>query len=501
MGQYAKHRTYLYRRLLYAVAVVVLAMGLMPHTAVASFAAPVPVSPGQGASVAAGSSVTFTVQAPPNQSLYVSVSSSPATNSNGTIGSDQDFAAMSAGADPTVYSHTAGGYSYFGYYLATPGTYYWQASYFACDSSTFQCGDQNTPVMTLNVVAPAPVATTQPPSSITATTATLNGTIDTKGSAGTFYFDLGRDTSYGTRSGIGQASAADQGTPVYVNFTGLASATVYHYRLVLTTPGGTSYGNDQVLYTAPLDHRDRIPSWIGRQGGGMAFLLDTADFLPDGVSLSRFRNIVDRSASRWGLRDVGNTWNSPATTRDQIDGISEVGFTSDLPDSTLGERIIWYGRVRVGRRRVCQGGQCHRTLGHIVIRIYDYDVAFNANLPWDPGPWYPDDAHYDLESTVLHELGHFAGNPHHQHRCTDSPMVEALGTGEFWRAPNEWFEFGCGQARDRTSSSASRFRGRTVTVLRQVPAGWRPKSAAVTRGMVDVSRDSALRSMLSRLQP
>ena len=108
-----------------------------------------------------------------------------------------------------------------------------------------------------------------------------------------------------------------------------------------------------------------------------------------------------------------------------------------------GVEIVWHRRVRVGRRWVCHGTgsgrHCRRTAGRVARRIYDHDVAFNANVRWSLGPWYPDTNHYDLESVVLHELGHFAGNPHHQPRCTNSPMVEALGAGEFWRAPGEWF--------------------------------------------------------------
>ena len=66
---------------------------------------------------------------------------------------------------------------------------------------------------------------------------------------------------------------------------------------------------------------------------------------------------------------------------------------------------------------------------------------------------YPDDNHIDLESVVLHELGHMAGNRHHQPRCTNSPMVESLGRGEWWHTPQDWFERTCG------SVSAVRARG------------------------------------------
>ena len=41
---------------------------------------------------------------------------------------------------------------------------------------------------------------------------------------------------------------------------------------------------------------------------------------------------------------------------------------------------------------------------------------------------------------LLHELGHMAGNKKHRPRCSNSPMIEALGAGEWWRgARDKWF--------------------------------------------------------------
>ena len=46
----------------------------------------------------------------------------------------------------------------------------------------------------------------------------------------------------------------------------------------------------------------------------------------------------------------------------------------------------------------------------------------------------------DLESVLLHELGHMAGNKQHRARCANSPMDEALGAGEWWRGSRDkWF--------------------------------------------------------------
>ena len=261
---------------------------------------------------------------------------------------------------------------------------------------------------------------------------------------------------------------------------------MYHYRLVLSTASGTSIGADQVLCTEPADHVDRIPSWIGRQGRGAGFYLDTTSVAA--WAAARFKNIVDRSVRRWGLRDLGPIDAEPATARYLIDGVPELGFSYGLPRGVLGQEILWYRRVRIGRRRVCQGTggdrRCHRTAGRIVKRIYDHDVAFNANVPWSLGPWYPDANHFDLETVALHELGHFAGNSRHKPRCTNSPMVEALGRGEFWRAPGEWFEYGCALAGDRAGSTHAPSRAplRIETVWRELPPGTVPGKDANASG-------------------
>jgi hypothetical protein len=471
------------RRLTALVGTALVAYLAVPAPALASSTPPQPLQPAQGATVPADTQVTFSVTAPQSESVYLSVSTSPATDSGGRIGTDQEFTSMATSSDPTIYSATPPGYTFPGWFLHAPGTYYWQASYFACDSRTFQCAYQNSPVCTHGRAAAACRDNAGAYRSHVDDSAS-NGSIDTKGVSGTFYFDFGPTASYGMRSGTGQASATAQGTQVYVDWTGLAPASEYHYRVVVSTSAGTSVGQDEVFFTAPLDHTDTIPSWIGRQGRGAGFQVNTTT-IPTYINPSRFKNIVDRSPHRWGVRDRGSTSEVPALTRGQIDGIPEVGFSYRLPAAVLGAEIRWYAPVRVGRHLVCRGRgrsrRCHRTRGRVVRLLVDHDVALDARVPWNLGPWYPDPSQFDLESAVLHELGHFAGNPRHQPRCTDSPMVEALGPGEFWRAPNEWFEYGCSEQNARGRGAPLVGRGRDpaaapkqfVTIVRELPPGWR----------------------------
>jgi hypothetical protein len=93
-----------------------------------------------------------------------------------------------------------------------------------------------------------PIAT-----AITPTGATLNGTVDPQGSATTYHFDYGTDTTYGSVTTPASDPLSGQGpqgasSPV----TGLAPGTTYHFRVVADNgTGGPQTGADQTFTTAP----------------------------------------------------------------------------------------------------------------------------------------------------------------------------------------------------------------------------------------------------------
>jgi hypothetical protein len=73
-------------------------------------------------------------------------------------------------------------------------------------------------------------------------------------------------------------------------------------------------------------------------------------------------------------------------------------------------------------------------------RVVERDLALSADENWSAGPDYPALDEIDLESVLIHELGHMAGNRKHRRTCSNSPMIEALGEGEWWRgARDHWF--------------------------------------------------------------
>ncbi len=75
--------------------------------------------------------------------------------------------------------------------------------------------------------------------------ATLNGTVNANYASANVTFQWGLTAAYGNTATATPASVTGSTTtPVSAIITGLAPATVYHFRCVGTGPGGTSYGAD-----------------------------------------------------------------------------------------------------------------------------------------------------------------------------------------------------------------------------------------------------------------
>jgi Ca2+-binding RTX toxin-like protein len=98
-----------------------------------------------------------------------------------------------------------------------------------------------------------PGATTGSASSVTGTTATLNGSVNPNGAATTWQFELGTSTGYGSRapSAPQSAGAGSASSAVKTAVSGLQPGTTYHYRLTATNAGGTTVGADATFKTQP----------------------------------------------------------------------------------------------------------------------------------------------------------------------------------------------------------------------------------------------------------
>jgi hypothetical protein len=107
-------------------------------------------------------------------------------------------------------------------------------------------------------IAAAPTATTGPATNVTATTATVTGTVNPNGEPTTYYFEYGTTTDYGSRTPTENAGGGPNERSVSADVTGLAPSTTYHYRLVATNADGTTFGNDATFTTAAQGPQDNV---------------------------------------------------------------------------------------------------------------------------------------------------------------------------------------------------------------------------------------------------
>jgi uncharacterized protein (TIGR02145 family) len=96
----------------------------------------------------------------------------------------------------------------------------------------------------------APSATTSAATSISSTTATLNGTVNANGASTTVTFLYGETSSYGSTSTASQSPVSgSSNTSVSAGITGLKPNTEYHYQVVAENCKGQKPGSDQQFTT------------------------------------------------------------------------------------------------------------------------------------------------------------------------------------------------------------------------------------------------------------
>ena len=107
---------------------------------------------------------------------------------------------------------------------------------------------------------PAPAASTQGVDQITTSSARISGTVNTSGTASTWWIDYGTTTAYGLKTPAQPLGASTDDVDVQTVMTGLAAGTAYHARVVISNTQGT-VGGDDVAFTT---------SGTATPGGGAA---------------------------------------------------------------------------------------------------------------------------------------------------------------------------------------------------------------------------------------
>jgi len=128
--------------------------------------------------------------------------------------------------------------------LSPSTTYHYQLA------ATNAAGSGYSTDMTLTTSAAVlqpPTVFTRSATAVTATSATIAGTVNPNGLPTTYYFHWGNNTAYGNV--VAPVSVPAQSTPLDVSagLTGLSPGTTYHYQLVATNNAGTTLGADQTF--------------------------------------------------------------------------------------------------------------------------------------------------------------------------------------------------------------------------------------------------------------
>lgn len=95
-----------------------------------------------------------------------------------------------------------------------------------------------------------PTAVTLPATGISATLATLNGTVNPNGLSTNVTFQWGTTIAYGNTTASQPAGSGTSSVPISQALTGFTQGQTYHYRIVATSSAGTTFGADQTWLAA-----------------------------------------------------------------------------------------------------------------------------------------------------------------------------------------------------------------------------------------------------------
>jgi hypothetical protein len=134
--------------------------------------------------------------------------------------------------------------------------------------------------------AAPPGAATGGVSSLSTTSAKLDGTVNPGGQSTSWYFEFGPTSAYGTKTASASAGAGGRNQNVSATISGLSVATTFHYRLVASNAAGTSLGADRTFTTqgppavGTAQSRDAIAttasvfSWVDPDGRPTTYHFD-----------------------------------------------------------------------------------------------------------------------------------------------------------------------------------------------------------------------------------
>jgi hypothetical protein len=178
------------------------------------------------------------------------------------------------------------------------------------------------------VAAAGPTVVSKSASSVTDTTATLNGSVNPNGPTTAVYFEYGTSTSYGTKTpakSVGSGAAAKN---VSAGVTRLARGTTYHFRLIGLNSAGSTASSDQTF---------RTPGPPGVRTGAATAVTETSATLTGAVD-------PDGHSTNWYF-DYGTTTGYGARTAVQSAGSSVGARAVSAPIGNLTPGVTYHLRL------------------------------------------------------------------------------------------------------------------------------------------------------------
>jgi hypothetical protein len=105
----------------------------------------------------------------------------------------------------------------------------------------------------------APTVSTSVTSNVTSSSAILYGYVNANGQDTNYAFQYGTTTTYGKQTTLTSAGNGTTSVKEDQAISGLAAKTVYHYRIIATSPGGTVQGEDQTFTTSAAPAPPSLP--------------------------------------------------------------------------------------------------------------------------------------------------------------------------------------------------------------------------------------------------
>lgn len=186
----------------------------------------------------------------------------------------------------------------------------------------------------INLVAPT--AATLAATNVTATSATLNATVNPNGAPTTVMFHSGTTISYGTNTPVTLTSSSGTTSEnISVNLTGLTPGTTYHYRVATSSLGGSVNGMD-VVFATPSNVADLSALAISAGTLAPTFASGTLNYAADVPVSTTSINLTATAANANAmlrLRNNGAAW-STITSAVVVSVPLEAGLNNVQVEST-----------------------------------------------------------------------------------------------------------------------------------------------------------------------